>query len=85
MQDLAAILTEAVQKTPVGEKVVFNFKGLPRSVDIEMTFVGGWVINQTVVPGNSFVFTRGEDQYLKAINIKVNDYQGLQASTTSNQ
>jgi hypothetical protein len=42
-----------------------------------MTFKGGWVVNQTVVPGKLFEFTKGEDGYLISINITMNPYDGL--------
>ncbi len=75
--DLAQVISNQINNTPVGEDVTINFKGAPISVDIQMEFIGGWVITQTVIPGNSFTFTRDEDQYLKSISIIFNKYEGL--------
>ncbi|HHG3502756.1 TPA: hypothetical protein ACPVZF_000002 [Vibrio parahaemolyticus] len=75
--DIAKIIENQINNTPIGKDVTINFKGAPTSVDIQMEFAGGWVITQTVIPGNSFIFTRGEDQYLKSISITFNKYEGL--------
>ncbi|HCG8028986.1 TPA: hypothetical protein NJ968_000634 [Vibrio parahaemolyticus] len=83
MHDVAYTISDKIKCTPVGEKVVIHFKGLPRSVDIEMVFTGGWIVTQTLVPGNPLVFTRGEDQYLETINITINEYEGLSQTSSS--
>jgi len=77
MEEEASKIQETIAKTPIGEKVIINFGGLPKLINVAMTFSGGWVINQTIIPGKSFEFIRGDDQYLKDITITIDDYDGL--------
>lgn len=77
MDDISKVIQDVINNSAVGKEITINLKGIPTSVDIQIVFSGGWIFTQTVIPGGSFVFTRGEDQYLKAINITFNKYEGL--------
>jgi hypothetical protein len=74
---LEQTLAEHIDNTPVGEKVTISFKGEPNIIEVEMNFSGGWVITQTIIPGQSLEFVRGDNQYLNAINITFKPYEGL--------
>ncbi len=77
MEEVASTIQNAIANTPVGEKVKIEFGGIPKIINVTMTFAGGWVVDQTIIPGKTFEFTRGDDQYLKDITITINDYDGL--------
>jgi len=76
--DLEKTIQETIESTPVGEKVKINFRGIPQIIDVEMSFAGGWVITQTIIPGKPLEFVRGENQYLNSITITINPYNGLE-------
>lgn len=70
-------LNDAISSAPVGQKINLMFAGIQKLIDIELTFKGGWVIRQEIIPGKSFEFTKGEDGYLEKIAITINEYDGL--------
>ena len=76
--DLEKTIQDAIESTPVGKKVIINFGGTPQIIDVELSFSGGWIITQTIIPGKPLEFTRGENQYLKNITITINPYEGLE-------
>jgi hypothetical protein len=71
------VLKESLSNTPVGEKITLNFSGVVNVINVEMTFKGGWVVTQTIIPGKPFELTKGEDGYLIGINITINPFDGL--------
>jgi len=71
-------LKDAINETPAGKKVAINFRGNPQIIDVEMTFRGGWIVTQTIIPGRNFEFTRGEDGYLISIRITINPFSGIE-------
>ena len=75
--ELKKTIQKAIESTHVGEKVTINFKGIPQIIDVEMSFAGGWIITQTIIPGKPFEFIRGENQYLNGITITINPYDGI--------
>ncbi|NOU50500.1 hypothetical protein HG263_08095 [Pseudoalteromonas sp. JBTF-M23] len=75
--EVEKVLKESLENTPVGEKITLNFSGVSNIIDVEMTFKGGWVVTQTIIPGKPFEFTKGEDGYLTGINITINPFDGL--------
>jgi len=40
------VLQDAIEKASVGQKI----KGTPQIIDVEMSFKGGWVVTQTIIP-----------------------------------
>lgn len=76
--DIEKTIQEAIESAPVGKKVIINFSGLPQIIDVEMSFAGGWVTTQTIIPGKSLEFIRGENSYLDGIKITINPYNGLE-------
>lgn len=76
--ELEKVLQDTINNAAVGEKVALSFSGKPQIIDVEMTFKGGWVITQTIIPGKLFEFTKGEDGYLTHINITINPYSGIE-------
>jgi|GEM_PF-3169287 len=76
--DLEKTIQEAIESTPVGKKVKINFRGTPQIIDVEMSFAGGWVLTQTIIPGKPLEFIRGENQYLNSIRINIHPYNGLE-------
>ncbi len=75
--EVESVLQDAIGKASVGQKITLNFKGDPKIIDVEMTFKGGWVVTQTIIPGRPFEFTKGEDGYLMGINITINPFEGV--------
>lgn len=75
--EVESVLYDAIEKAPVGQKIALNFDGTPQIIDVEMTFKGGWVVTQTIIPGRAFEFIKGEDGYLVGINIRINPFNGL--------
>lgn len=71
------VILDAINDAKVGKKINLNFSGMQCIIDIEMTFKGGWVIRQEIIPGKSFEFTKGEEGYLENIVITINEYDGL--------
>ena len=76
--NLEKTIQEAIESTPIGKKVIINFGGVPKIIDVELSFAGGWIITQTIIPGKSLEFIRGETQYLEGITITINPYDGLE-------
>ena len=81
-ENLARIFLETLEKTEVGEKLTINFKGLPRPVDVKYKFAGGWIVEQTLIPGMSIELTRGEDSFLEGIDITIQPNEGLKELKT---
>ena len=75
--DAENVLKDAIEKASVGQKITLNFCGDPNIIDVEMTFKGGWIVTQTIIPGKPFEFTKGEDGYLIGINITIKPFEGL--------
>lgn len=70
-------LADMLNKAPVGQELNVSFGGMPMYVDIEMSFIGGWVIKQSIAPGMELKFIKGEEQYLEGIKITLNEFKGL--------
>lgn len=70
-------LADMINKAPVGQELSVSFGGMPMYVDIEMSFIGGWVIKQSIAPGMKLKFIKGEEQYLEGIKITLNEFNGL--------
>jgi|TARA_B110000977_G_C11066627_1_gene488024 hypothetical protein len=70
-------LQQEIDSTPVGKDVVVRFKGVPQNIDVELTFTGGWIVKQKIIPGGSLVFTKGEAGHLQKVTIYINPYDGL--------
>ena len=69
--ELSRALVEALKKTEVGKRLTVNFKGQPHPVDVKYRFAGGWIVEQTLIPGMSLELTRGEDGVLEGIDITI--------------
>lgn len=70
-------LADMINRSPVGKELVVQFGGIPKIVEIEFTFVGGWVIKQSLTPGMELKFVKGEGRYLDGIKITLKEYEGL--------
>lgn len=70
-------LTDMINSAPVGKELCVTFGGIPKIVDVEFNFVGGWVIKQSLSPGMELKFVKGEGGYLEGINITLKEYEGL--------
>lgn len=70
-------LAEALEKTPVGEELKIRFSGIPTLIEVEIKFIGGWAIKQSIAPGMELKLVKGEGQYLEDINITIDEYEGL--------
>ncbi|MBA2924183.1 hypothetical protein G9Q84_14945 [Pseudomonas sp. P7] len=75
--ELSRALVEALKKTEVGKRLTVNFKGQPHPVDVKYRFAGGWIVEQTLIPGMSLELTRGEDGVLEGIDITIQPNDGL--------
>jgi len=51
MEDVIQAIQKQIENTEVGKDVVISFGGIATIIDVEMTFVGGWVIKQEIIPG----------------------------------
>jgi len=70
-------LADMINSAPVGEELCVAFGGVPKIVEIEFTFAGGWVIKQSLAPGMDLKFVKGESAYLEGIKITLKEYEGL--------
>ena len=75
--EVESVLRDAIEKASVGQKITLNFRGDPQIIDVELSFKGGWIVTQTIIPGRPFEFTKGEDGYLVGINITINPFAGI--------
>ncbi|MCH7373910.1 hypothetical protein MM182_00675 [Aeromonas sp. MR19] len=70
-------LTDMINSSPVGKELCVMFEGIPKIIDVEFNFVGGWVIKQSLAPGMELKFVKGEGEYLEGIKITLTEYEGL--------
>ena len=70
-------ISDVMQKTPVGELVSIYFLGQANPILVKFVFIGGWVVEQKLIPGMPLEFTRGENGYLENMTITVLPYEGL--------
>lgn len=70
-------LADMINNAPVGKELCVSFGGIPKIVEVEFNFVGGWVIKQSLVPGMDLKFVKGEGEYLEGIKITLKEYEGL--------
>lgn len=70
-------LADMINRAPVGKELCVAFGGIPKIVEVEFTFVGGWVIKQSLAPGMELKFVKGEGAYLEGIKITLKEYEGL--------
>ncbi|HCE2442285.1 TPA: hypothetical protein NGU06_004572 [Vibrio parahaemolyticus] len=77
MEDVIQAIQKQIENTEVGKDVVISFGGIATIIDVEMTFVGGWVIKQEIIPGKKLVFTKGNGNSLTDLTIAFRSYEGL--------
>ncbi|MDO6707963.1 hypothetical protein [Photobacterium sp. 1_MG-2023] len=77
MEDVIQAIKTQIENTEVGKDVVISFGGIPTIIDVEMTFVGGWLIKQEIIPGKKLVFTKGSGDSLIDLTITIRPYEGL--------
>ncbi|HCE3021313.1 TPA: hypothetical protein NGR42_004831 [Vibrio parahaemolyticus] len=77
MEDVIQAIQKQIENTEVGKDVVISFGGIATIIDVEMTFVGGWVIKQEIIPGKKLVFTKGNGNSLIDLTITFRSYEGL--------
>lgn len=68
-------LADMINRAPVGKELCVTFGGIPKIVEVEFTFGGGWVIKQSLAPGMELKFVKGEGEY--RIKITLKEYEGL--------
>jgi hypothetical protein len=70
-------LADMITSAPVGKELCVQFGGIPKIVEVEFTFAGGWVLRQSLAPGMDLKFVKGEGGYLEGIKITLKEYEGL--------
>ncbi|WP_212625062.1 hypothetical protein [Pseudomonas sp. PP3] len=78
--DLSEQFTDSLRNTPVGKKLVFNFRGAPTPVEVKFIFTGGWVVTQVLHPGVPLEIVKGEDGHLLQVDITLLPYDGMRAT-----
>lgn len=75
--DLEYTIKNAIENAPVGQEFNFMFTGMPKIIDVSFKFHSGWCFNQTISPGQSLSFIKGDVSALESINIDFHDFEGL--------
>ncbi|WP_024873630.1 hypothetical protein [Tolumonas lignilytica] len=75
--DLERTIINHIENLKVGQKGSINFSGIPLVINVKIEFSGGWAVHQTIQPGASFEFVRGETSDLKGLSITFEPYDGL--------
>lgn len=75
--DLENTLKNAIENAPLGQAFNFTFTGMPKIIDVSFKFYSGWCFNQTISPGQSLSFIKGDVSALESINIDFHDFEGL--------
>ncbi|EJN17230.1 hypothetical protein PMI36_05564 [Pseudomonas sp. GM79] len=78
--ELSEQFTESLRMTPLGEPLVFNFRGAPTPVEVKYTFTGGWVVTQILHPGVPLEIVKGKDGHLLQVDITLLPYDGMKAT-----
>lgn len=75
--DLEKVLKEAIENAPIGKEFNFTFTGMPQIIDVIFKFHSGWSFNQTLSPGQSLSFVKGDVSALEGITINFHPFDGL--------
>lgn len=78
--ELSEQFTQSLRDTPIGKKMILNFKGVPTPIEVKYTFAGGWVITQMLHPGVPLEIIKGEDGHLQQVDITLMPYDGMKAT-----